>query len=124
MMTMTQATTVTDADATITCTDLVRIYSSEGVEVQALQGLNLKIANGELVAIVGASGSGKSTLLGILSRLDKPTAGSAAVAGGRLGSLSKRQRTDYLRFGVGFIWQQTGRNLLPYLDTAENVAVP
>ena len=112
------------ADATITCTDLVRIYSSEGVEVQALQGLNLSIANGELVAIVGASGSGKSTLLGILSGLDRPTAGSATVAGRRLGSLTRKERTDYLLFGVGFIWQQTGRNLLPYLDTAENVAVP
>ena len=123
-MTVTEATKAADADATIACTDLVRIFSSEGVEVQALQGLNLKIANGELVAIVGASGSGKSTLLGILSGLDKPTAGSAVVAGRRLGSLSKRERIDYLRFGVGFIWQQTGRNLLPYLDTAENVAVP
>jgi putative ABC transport system ATP-binding protein len=113
-----------NVDATITCTDLVRIYSSEGVEVQALQGLNLRVANGELVAIIGASGSGKSTLLGILSGLDTPTAGSAVVAGRRLGSLSKREKTDYLRFGVGFVWQQTGRNLLPYLDTAENVAVP
>ena len=111
-------------DATITCTDLVRIFSSEGVEVQALQGLNLRVDDGELVAIVGASGSGKSTLLGILSGLDAPTAGSAVVAGRRLGSLSKREHTDYLRFGVGFVWQQTGRNVLPYLDTSENVAVP
>jgi ABC-type lipoprotein export system ATPase subunit len=112
------------SEATISCTDLVRIYSSEGVEVQALQGLNLSIANGELVAIVGASGSGKSTLLGILSGLDRPTAGSATVAGRRLGSLTRKERTDYLLFGVGFVWQQTGRNLLPYLDTAENVSVP
>src|SRR5580692_588368 len=123
-MTMQQPQRAADVDATITCTDLVRIFSSEGVEVQALQGLNLSISNGELVAIVGASGSGKSTLLGILSGLDRPTAGSATVAGRRLGSLARRERTEYLLFGVGFIWQQTGRNLLPYLDTAENVALP
>jgi len=116
--------TDTVRDATISCKDLVRIYSSEGVEVQALQGLNLFVDNGEFVAIVGESGSGKSTLLGILSGLDSPTAGSATVAGRRLGSLSRQQKTDYLRSGVGFVWQQTGRNLLPYLDTAENVAVP
>jgi ABC-type lipoprotein export system ATPase subunit len=119
-----QPANTTSVDATISCTDLVRIYSSEGVEVQALQGLNLSVANGELVAIVGASGSGKSTLLGILSGLDRPTAGSAVVAGRRLGSLTRNERTDYLLYGVGFVWQQTGRNLLPYLDTAENVAVP
>jgi ABC-type lipoprotein export system ATPase subunit len=111
-------------DASIVCTDLVRIYSSEGVEVQALQGLNLSIASGELVAIVGASGSGKSTLLGILSGLDKPTAGSARVAGRDVGAMSKSARLDYLRHGVGFVWQQTSRNLVSYLSLRENVALP
>src|ERR1700759_3580415 len=122
-MTMTTVDNHAPTDATITCIDLVRILSSEGVEVQALQGLNLRVESGELVAIVGASGSGKSTLLGILSGLDNPTAGSAVVAGRRLGSLSRKEKTDYHRFGVGFVWQQTGRNLLPYLDTSENIAV-
>ena len=111
-------------DSSIVCTELVRIYSSDGVEVQALQGLNLKIAAGELAAIVGASGSGKSTLLGILSGLDRPTAGSATVAGRDLTAMSKSQRLEYLRFGVGFVWQQTSRNLLPYLTAAENVTMP
>ncbi|MEO6116757.1 MAG: ABC transporter ATP-binding protein [Pseudolysinimonas sp.] len=108
----------------IVCTDLVRIFRSEGVEVQALQGLNLRVAEGELVAIVGASGSGKSTLLGILSGLDAPTAGTAQVAGRTIGTLTPAQRVDYLRSGVGFIWQQTARNLLPYLSIAENIALP
>ena len=63
------------------CDNLVRIYRSEGIEVVALQGLDLLVERGELVAIVGASGSGKSTLLNILSGLDVPTAGLARVAG-------------------------------------------
>jgi ABC-type lipoprotein export system ATPase subunit len=119
----TSAPTRTRSDA-IVCTDLVRIFRSEGIEVQALQGLNLRVAEGELVAIVGASGSGKSTLLGILSGLDAPTAGSAEVAGRAIGTLTPAQRVDYLRTGVGFIWQQTARNLLPYLSIAENIALP
>jgi putative ABC transport system ATP-binding protein len=113
-----------DQDASIECADLVRIYSSEGVEVQALQGLNLRVASGELVAIVGASGSGKSTLLGILSGLDAPTAGTARVAGRDLTKLGRAARLDYLRHGVGFVWQQTTRNLVPYLSIRENVALP
>ena len=114
----------TEKDASIVCSDLVRIYSSEGVEVQALQGLNLRVASGELVAIVGESGSGKSTLLGILSGLDAPTAGSAQVAGRDLTKLTRAARLDYLRHGVGFVWQQTARNLVPYLSIRENIALP
>ena len=66
------------AEDAIVCTELVRIFTAEGIEVQALQGLNLRVERGELVAIVGASGSGKSTLLDILSGLDTPTAGQRA----------------------------------------------
>jgi putative ABC transport system ATP-binding protein len=107
----------------IACNDLVRIFSTEGVEVQALQGLNLSVERGELTAIVGASGSGKSTLLTILSGLDVPTAGSARVAGHDLLAMSTAERTLYRRKTVGFIWQQTVRNLLPYLTVAENIAM-
>jgi ABC-type lipoprotein export system ATPase subunit len=107
----------------IRCTDLVRIFSAEGVEVQALQGLTLAVEKGELTAIVGASGSGKSTLLSILSGLDVPTAGSANVAGHDLLAMSTRERTRYRRHTIGFVWQQTTRNLLPYLTAAENVAM-
>ncbi|MGA0567922.1 ABC transporter ATP-binding protein [Rathayibacter sp. KR2-224] len=113
--------TTLPAEPVISCSDLVRIYSGEGVEVQALQGLNLQVSRGELVAIIGASGSGKSTLLGILSGLDKPTAGRATVAGRDLLSLTRKQRLEYRRHVVGFIWQQTERNLLPYLRARENV---
>ncbi|MFI5834637.1 ABC transporter ATP-binding protein [Micromonospora sp. NPDC051300] len=108
----------------IVCDGLVRIFKTEGVEVVALQGLDLVIDRGELVAIVGASGSGKSTLLNILSGLDTPTAGIARVAEYDLLALSHRKRLAYRREMVGFIWQQTGRNLLPYLSAVENVELP
>jgi putative ABC transport system ATP-binding protein len=108
----------------IWCEDLVRIYHTEGIEVQALQGLNLTIDPGDIVALVGASGSGKSTLLSILSGHDRPTGGRARVAGVDLLAMSARQRVDYQRNTVGFVWQQTSRNLLPFLTAAENVALP
>ncbi|MDO7882230.1 ABC transporter ATP-binding protein [Salinibacterium soli] len=105
----------------ILCTDLVRIFTAKGVEVQALQGLTLRVDPGDLVAVVGASGSGKSTLLSILSGLDTPTAGSARVAGTDLLAMTGRERVDYQRHTVGFVWQQTARNLLPYLTAVENI---
>lgn len=108
----------------IHCEDLVRIFSAEGIEVQALQGLNLHVAAGDLTAIVGASGSGKSTLLTILSGLDTPSAGRAQVADMDLLTMTRRQRVHYQRNVVGFVWQQTSRNLLPYLTAAQNVALP
>jgi ABC-type lipoprotein export system ATPase subunit len=108
-------------DRAIRCRDLVRVYTTEGVEVQALQGLNLDVAGGELVALVGASGSGKSTLLGILSGLDRPTAGSAVVAGLELTTMRSADHLHYRRRVVGFVWQQTERNLVPYLTLAENL---
>ncbi|MFI6477402.1 ABC transporter ATP-binding protein [Nonomuraea sp. NPDC050663] len=111
-------------DAHIVCDNLVRIYKTEGVEVVALQGLDLLIDKGELVAIVGASGSGKSTLLNVLSGLDIPTAGVAKVGGMDLLAMTARDRLRYRREVVGFIWQQTARNLLPYLTARENVELP
>jgi len=108
----------------ILCHGLVRIFSTEGVEVQALQGLDLRVERGDVVAIVGASGSGKSTLLNILSGLDRPTGGTAVVAGTDIGTMSRADRVRYQRYTVGFVWQQTSRNLLPYLTAAENIAVP
>jgi ABC-type lipoprotein export system ATPase subunit len=112
------------AGAVIACDRLVRIYTVEGIEIQALQGLDLEIRPGELTAVVGASGSGKSTLLNILSGLDRPTAGQVFVAGHDLLLMKGKERLAYRRQTVGFIWQQTGRNLLGYLTAAENVALP
>ena len=114
---------MTEPEPDIYCADVVRIFSGKGVEVQALQGLNLRVERGELTAIVGASGSGKSTLLSILSGLDAPTAGKARVAGHDLLAMKPRERSDYRRTTAGFIWQQTSRNLLPYLTAAENIAM-
>ena len=108
----------------IECSDLVKIFSAEGVEVQALQGLTLSVERGELTAIVGASGSGKSTLLAILTGLEVPTAGRASVAGHDLLAMTVAQRTRYRRDTVGFVWQQTSRNLLPYYTARQNLAMP
>ncbi|MFI2753435.1 ABC transporter ATP-binding protein [Cellulomonas sp. P22] len=110
--------------ALIACDNLVRIYQSEGIEVQALQGLDLLVEAGEEVAIVGASGSGKSTLLSVLSGLDVPTAGRVRVGPWDLTAMTARQRVTYRRTMVGFVWQQTARNLVPYLTSLENVAFP
>ncbi|MEU3743986.1 MULTISPECIES: ABC transporter ATP-binding protein [Streptomyces] len=111
-------------DALIACDRLVRIFTTDGVEVQALQGLDLLVKEGELMALVGASGSGKSTLMNILAGLDVPTAGAARVAGSDLLAMDGKARLRYRREVVGFVWQQTARNLLPYLTAAQNVALP
>lgn len=110
-------------DGAIVCEGLVRIFTAQGVEVQALQGLDLRMATGDMVALVGASGSGKSTLLGILAGLDQPTAGAARVAGHDLVSMKGAERLAYRRSSVGFVWQQSARNLLPYLSARENIAM-
>ena len=108
----------------VQCEDLFKIYKIDNLEVVALRGLDLKIRRGELMALVGASGSGKSTLLNILSGLDSPSAGRIFVGGRDLLTLSSRDMVDYRRRDVGFVWQQTGRNLVPYLDALQNVEVP
>jgi ABC-type lipoprotein export system ATPase subunit len=110
--------------ALVVCDNLVRIYQSESVEVQALQGLDLLVQEGEMIALVGASGSGKSTLLNVLAGVDAPTAGRARVAGHDLVGMSRRERVHYRRHVVGFVRQQTARNLVPYLTSRQTVDLP
>src|SRR5512141_1939444 len=110
----------------IICENLVKIYrlhqeGGRSVEVQALQGMDITVAEGEMLGIVGASGSGKSTLLNILGGLDKPTGGRALVARQDLGRLTGQAIDEYRRRTVGFVWQQGARNLIPYLTAEENI---
>ena len=107
-------------DALVVCDNLVRIYQSETIEVQALQGLDLLVHEGELIALVGASGSGKSTLLNVLAGVDAPTAGRARVAGHDLLGMSRAERVHYRRHVVGFVRQQAALNLVPYLTRARS----
>jgi putative ABC transport system ATP-binding protein len=113
----------------IICENLVKIYrlNQEGgasVEVQALQGLDVTVREGEMLGIVGASGSGKSTLLNVLGGLDRPTGGRALVGKQDLGRLSESEIDEYRRKTVGFVWQQGARNLIPYLTAVENIELP
>ncbi len=108
----------------IVCENLVKIYKVADLEAIALQGLDLVVEPAEFVAIVGASGSGKSTLLSILGGLDVPSAGAARVGGFDLLQMRPPERTRYRRDVVGFVTQQTSRNLIPYLTATENVEVP
>jgi len=108
----------------IVCEDLFKIYKIADLEVVALRGLDLVLSRGEVAAIVGASGSGKSTLLNILAGFDSPSAGSVVVGDNNLLNMSSKEIEVYRRDEVGFVWQQTSRNLFPYLTALENVALP
>jgi peptide/nickel transport system ATP-binding protein len=105
----------------IVASGLVKIFQVADLEVVALQGLDIEIARGEMLALVGPSGSGKSTFLSALGGLDRPSAGQLQVGGQNLLKLSQNELTAYRRERVGFVWQQTTRNLLPYLTARENV---
>ena len=108
----------------IVCENLVKIYKVSTLEVVALQGLNLTVQPGELMGIVGASGSGKSTLLNILGGLDRPSAGQVTVDDLDLIKAPASALDEYRRTQVGFVWQQTARNLIPYLSAQANVELP
>ena len=108
----------------IECDNLIKIHKQGNLEVVALQGLDFSMDKGEFISIVGKSGAGKSTLLQILAGLETPSAGSVEVAGTDLTDLTQKQRIDYYRRGVGFLWQDFTRNLIPYLKAVQNIELP
>ncbi|PYI55923.1 ABC transporter ATP-binding protein [Paenibacillus flagellatus] len=108
----------------IHCDNLVKIYKVADLEVVALQGLDLHVEPGELMAIIGNSGSGKSTLLNMLGGLDRPSAGNLVVDGKDLLKFTEKDIVKYKRETVGFVWQNNARNLIPYLTALENVELP
>ena len=114
----------TEVGPHVLCEDLFKIYKIADLEVVALRGVDIAVERGEVMAVVGASGSGKSTLLNILAGFDAPSAGRVTVGDKDLLRMTAKDVEDYRRNDVGFIWQQTSRNLFPYLTTIENVALP
>lgn len=113
-----------ESDNIIDCDSLVKIYKTDEVEVMALQGLELTIKKGELMAVIGKSGSGKSTLLNMIGGLERPTAGKLYVDGKDLFAMTDKELVEYRKHTVGFVWQKNSRNLLPYMTALENVQVP
>src|SRR3990172_3764179 len=111
-------------DPYVICDNLVKIYKVQDLEVVALQGLDLVVRKGELMAIIGNSGSGKTSLMNILGGLDRPSAGSCTVGGMDLIKASESDLVFYKRHKVGFVWQQSSRNLIPFLSALENVQTP
>lgn len=105
----------------INCESLVKIYEAGGHKVVALEGLDLHIREGEMMAIIGKSGSGKSTLLNIVGGLDTPTAGTFRLAGKDLSALTEKQLISYRRSTLGFVWQNSAKNLFSYMTAADNI---
>jgi len=107
--------------AIIEAHDLTKVYHVGDVDVQALRGVNLRVAPGEFLSVVGPSGSGKSTLFHILGGLTHPTSGSVMVQGRDLLRMSDADRTDLRKKTVGFVFQKY--NLLPTLTAEENIEI-
>ena len=110
-----------DRDATISTRGLTKIYGAGASEVRALQGVDLDLARGELVVLLGPSGSGKSTLLNIIGGLDVPTSGRVYFKGGELTAYNEAELTRFRRDSVGFVFQFY--NLIASLTAQENVAL-
>ncbi len=102
--------------------DLAKVYGQGDTEVRALDGVDLEVAAGEMVAIMGPSGSGKSTMLHLLGALETPTSGTIALAGRHFEGLDDNELTLLRRDGIGFVFQFF--NLLPSLSAEENVLLP
>jgi len=105
----------------IYCENLIKIYKTDETEVVALQGLDVSIKRGEMMAIIGNSGSGKSTLMNMIGGLDRASAGKLIVDGKDLFKIKDQELIEYKRDTVGFVWQNNARNLMPYLSAEENI---
>ena len=99
-----------------------KIYKIDKFNVNALNGINLEISEGEFVAIMGPSGSGKTTLLNVIGCIDKPTSGKVLLDGINASELPENQLHKIRRDKMGFVFQTF--NLLPYLNARENVELP
>lgn len=119
--TMTTEAPVTGGQPIIQVRDLTKVYRVGDVDVHALRGVDLDIARGEFVAIVGASGSGKSTLFHILGGLTPPTAGTVMIDGKSLAGMTNSERTQLRKTTVGFVFQKY--NLLPTLSAEDNIKI-
>ena len=110
------------SDVVLRCESLSRVYRDGDRQVEVLRDINLTLAAGEKIAIVGASGSGKSTLLNLLGGLDTPSSGRVVMAGLDLSDLTERQRCELRNHRLGFVYQF--HHLLPEFDARENVGMP
>lgn len=113
-----------DEELMVKAEGLVKIYKTKETEVLALQGLDMEVKKGELTALIGNSGSGKSTFLNMIGGIDRPSAGSLWVDGKNLFTMTEKELVRYKRDTVGFVWQNNGRNMLPFLSVLENIMLP
>ena len=111
-----------NGDGLIRARGLDKSYKRGGEEIHVLQGLNLDVDAGEFIAFMGPSGSGKTTILNLLGGLDVPSAGTIAVAGDEITSMSRRKLTTWRAHHVGFVFQ--AYNLIPVLSAYRNVELP
>jgi putative ABC transport system ATP-binding protein len=111
-----------NANPVIDVTDLTKVYVADEVETHALTGINLRVSEGEYVAIMGPSGCGKTTLMSILGLLDSPTSGSYELAGSSVARLDAAQRARFRNRNIGFVFQSF--NLIGDLSVYENVELP
>ena len=105
----------------INCDGLVKIYETDEKKEMALEGLDLTVETGEMLAVIGKSGSGKSTLLNMIGGLETPTAGVLTIDGKDISTYSEAEMVRYRRDKVGFVWQKSAKNLFPYLTVLQNV---